>query len=179
MDGSEEEVVTDHHGHNLQSGRHRLLGLLKGLFNAGVYFGGIGARCCEYQEEGTRTVLNIRSEVVAHGTNLHLGNVTQVQYAATAGAKHDIVELLNGLQGTLVLHRILVGVLRHFAQRTYSRHEALSANGSKDVVRSQAILSHHVGLQPDAQGIGITQALYVTHAGDTHQTRLEVDIDIV
>ena len=49
----------------------------------------------------------------------------------------------------------------------------------KDIVRSEPVLSHHIGLQPDTQGIRITQALYITHTSDTHQARLDVDINIV
>ena len=110
MDGSEEEVITGHHGHELQSGRHALLHLLARLVDKGVYLGGVSTWCLEHHKEGAWLVLDIRCEVVAHGTNLHFGHVAQVQHTAATGAQHDVVELLYTLQCTLVLHRVLVGV---------------------------------------------------------------------
>ena len=110
MDSSEQEVVAGHHGHELQSCRHCLLCLLKCFLDARIHLGGVGTWCSEYQEERTRAVLDIRGEVVAHGTNLHFCHVVEVQYAATTCAQHDVVELLDSLQRTLVLHGVLVGV---------------------------------------------------------------------
>ena len=173
------EVVTGHHGHELQPGRHRCLHLLKRLVDGGIHLSGISTRCREHHAEGTRLVLDVRGEVVTHGTNLHLGHVAQVQHTTATGAQHDVIELLDGLQCTLVLHGVLVGVLRQFAQGTHTSHETLSADGVEDVVRSQVVLCHHIRLQPDTQSIGVTQALNVTHTGDTHQFRLDVDVDIV
>ena len=116
MDGGKQEVVAGHQRHELQSGRHRLLQLLEGLVDAGVHLRRIGTRSREYHEHSTGTVLDVRGKVVTHGTNLHLCHVTKVQHAATAGAQHDVVKLLNGLQRTLVLHGVLVGVCRLLSQ---------------------------------------------------------------
>ena len=52
-------------------------------------------------------------------------------------------------------------------------------DGRKDIIRHKIVLCHHIGLQPDTKGIGITETLYVTHTIDTHQTRLDIDIDVV
>ena len=66
-----------------------------------------------------------------------------------------------------------------FAQRTRSCHETLSANGSKHIIWHQTILRHHVGFEPYTQRIRITQRHNVTYTRDTHQTRLDIDINIV
>ena len=115
MDGCEQEVVRGHHGHELQTGRHCLLRFLKHLVDAGVHLGGIGSRRSKHHKEGTRTVLNVRREVVAHGTDLHLSHVAQVQHAASTGAQHDVFELILRLQRSLILHVVLIGVTRLFA----------------------------------------------------------------
>ena len=73
------------------------------------------------------------------------------QVTAVAGTQHDIVELLDGLQRTFVLHRVLVIVLRLSTQRTRGSNEALTANGSKHVVGLQTILCHHIRFHPDAK----------------------------
>ena len=40
-------------------------------------------------------------------------------------------------------------------------------------------MCHHVGLQPDAQSIGVTKAQHITHTGNTHQARFDIDINVV
>ena len=101
------------------------------------------------------------------------------QVTAVAGLEHDVVEFLDGLQRTLVLHRVLVGILRLCTERTRGRNEALAADGCEHIVRLQSVLCHHIGLHPDAQGIGVTECHHVAHTGDTHQARFQVDVDIV
>ena len=86
MDGSKEEVIRGHQGDKLQPGRHRRLGFLKHLVDGGIHLGGVGTGGSEHNEHSTRTVLYVRREVVAHGTNLHISHVAQVQYSATTGA---------------------------------------------------------------------------------------------
>ncbi len=102
-----------------------------------------------------------------------------MKHATTAGAEHDVVEFLYTLQRTLVLQVVLVGIARLLTQCTYSRHETLSANGRKDFFGGESVLCHHVRLQPDTQSVGVTQTKHVTYTCDTHQARLDVDIDIV
>ena len=101
------------------------------------------------------------------------------EMAAVVRLEHNVVELLNGLQRTLVLHRVLVGVVRLSTQGTRGSNEALTANGSKHVVWLQAILCHHVWLHPDAQRIRVTKRHHVAHTRDTHQAWLQVDVDVV
>ena len=141
--------------------------------------GSVGTWGCEYHEEGTWLILDVGGEVVAHGANLHICHVAQVQHTAAAGAQHDVIKLLDTLQCTLVLHGVLVGVFRKFTQGTHTCHEALSANGIEDIVRCQVILCHNIRFQPYTQSIGVTQTLHVTDARYTHQARLDVDIDVV
>ena len=156
MDSSEQEVIAGHQGYELQSGWHRCLHLLKRFVDAGVHLRGISTWSREHHADGTWFVLDVGCEVVAHGTYLHLCYIAQVQDAAATGTQHDVVELFDGLQRTLVLHGVLVGVLRLFTQGTHTSYEALSTDSSEDIVRRQTVLGHHIGLQPDAQGVRVT-----------------------
>ena len=99
--------------------------------------------------------------------------------AALAGAQHNLVELLDGLQCALVLHRVLVSVLGLLAQRTRCSDETLAADGSEDIVGIKSVLCHYIGLEPDAQGIGVTQCHHIAHTGDTHQSGPYIDVDVV
>ena len=40
-------------------------------------------------------------------------------------------------------------------------------------------MCHHVGFQPDTQGVGVSQVLYATHTSNTHQTWFDIDIHVV
>ena len=102
-----------------------------------------------------------------------------MQKTAATGAQDDVIEFLYTLQCTLVLQVVLIGITRLLTQCTHSRHEALSANGRKDIFGGESVLRHHVRFQPDTQSIGVTEAQYITYSSDTHQTRLYVDIDII
>ena len=180
MNGGEEEVVAGLQNLELQAGRHRRLQLLVEFIDAGVHLRSVGAGSLEHHVDGARLSIDVRREVVAHGTNLHLGDIAQMQQmAAFAGAQHDVIELLNGLQRALVLHGVLIGILTLLAQRTRCRDEALSADSGEHIVGLQTILRHHVGLQPDAQRIGVAEGHHVAHAGDTHQTGTNVDVNVV
>ena len=75
---------------------------------------------------------------------------------AVGGLNHDVLKLLNFLQRTLVLHRVLVLVIRLLAERTYCSHEALTVDGTADIIGRQTVLRQHIGFHPDAQGIGVT-----------------------
>ena len=134
-----------------------------------VHFGSVGTRGLEHHVDGAGLAVDVRREVIADGADFHLGHVAQAQQvAAVACTQHDVVELLNRFQRTLVFHRILVGILRLLAQGTRSCYETLTADGCEHVVGLQSVLSHHVGLQPDAQGVGVL----VTSAGSSAVARL-------
>ena len=180
MDGSEEEVIAGLQNLELQAGRHRRLQLLIEVGNAGVHLGSVGARGLEHHVDGARLAVDVGGEAVAHGADFHLSHIAQVQQVtAVAGAQHNLVELLDGLQRALVLHRVLVGILGLLTQRTRCGDETLPADSGEHIVGLQIILRHHIGLEPDSQGIGVTQRYHVAHAGDAHQSGLDVDVDIV
>ena len=180
MDGGEEEVITRQHSHELQAGRHHRLHILIHLIDAGIHLSGVGTWCLEHHEDSTWLVVDIGDEVVTDRTNLHIGDITQMQQmTAVAGTQHDVIKLLDSLQGTFVFHRILVGILRLLSQGTRGRDETLSSNGGKHIVGIQSVLCHHVRLHPDTQGVGVTQTHHITHTSDTHQSWLDIDINIV
>ena len=83
------------------------------MIYAGIHLGSIGARSLEHHEDGTGLATDVGDEVVAHGANLHISHITQMkQMTAVAGLEHDVIELLDGFQRSLVLHRVLVGIFR-------------------------------------------------------------------
>ena len=180
MDSGEEEVIRSLQNLELQTGGHRRLQLFVQLVDAGVHFRGVGARSLEYHVDGTGFAVDVGGEVIAHSADFHVRYIAQVQHvSAVAGAQHDVVELLDGFERTLVLQRVLVSVLALLTQRTRGSDKALSADGREHVVRFQTVLSHHIGFQPDTQCVGVTECHHVAHAGDTHQAGTHVDVDVV
>ena len=155
-DGSIEEVIACLEFHKLQTCRHHRLHVLVKLVDAGIYLSGIGTGCLEHHEDGAWLAVDVRKEVVAHGTDLHISHIAQMQQvAALAGSQYDLVELFDGLQRTLVFHGVLVAVLRLCTQATRGGHKALATDGCEHVVGFQTVLCHYVGLHPDAQRIGV------------------------
>ena len=117
MDGGKKEVVAGLQNLKLKTGGHRRLQLLVEFGNAGIHFGGVGSWSLEDHVDGARLAVNIGREAVAHGSNLHLGHISQVQQVtAFAGAEHNIVELLDSLQCTLIFQRVLISILGLLAQ---------------------------------------------------------------
>ena len=90
-----------------------------------------------------------------------------------------MVELLNRLERTFVLHRVLVGIFRLLAECTGGRYETLRADSGRYIVGCQSVLRHYVGFEPNAQGVGVTEVVHITYTRDTHNTRFDVDVDKV
>ena len=70
----------------------------------------------------------------------------------------------------------LVGV---FAEGTGSGFHVLLGQGGGDVGRHQAVLGHHVGLEPHAHGVVGTKGEHVAHTIDTLEFGHHVDFHVV
>ena len=180
MNGGKKEVVTGQHRLKLQSRRHHRLHVLAHLRDEGVDLRCVGSGRLENHQHRAGVAVDVGEAGVTDRTDFHVRYVAQVQHVpAVRRAQHDVPELLHTLQCTFVLQRVLVFVLRPLAKRTRTDDETLAVDGGEHVVRSQAVLRHHIRFHPDAQRIRIAQRVHIAHTRDTLQTRLDIDVHVV
>ena len=157
VDGGEEEVITGLQRHELQSGGQGRLELFVELVYLFVHLSRIRARRLIDKVEHTRFAVHVGRHRVGFRADLHRRYIPQVQHVAVVlRTDDDVLKLLDGLERTFVLHRVLVGVLRLLTERTGGGDETLGTDGRRDIVRLESVLRHHVRLHPYAQGVGVT-----------------------
>ena len=92
----------------------------------------------------------------------------------------DIAEFLRSLQTAGVAHCVFVGYVRLFTKLTRSGFDVLLSQYAANVRWHQAVLLHHVGLQPDTHRISLyTRALHVAHTLDTLDGWDNINIAVV
>ena len=145
-----------------------------------VDHGRVGSRSLIDDKRHARLAIHRRCHRVALRADLDIRHFAQIkERSAFARTENNILELLHGFEGTLVLQGVLVGVLRLLAERTGRGDERLAVDSRCHIVRCQTVLRHHVRLQPDTQGVGVTQIDHLAHTRDTHHTGLDIDVYIV
>ena len=131
----------------------------------------------------------LAAEGVAHGTQLHVGNVFEPECRAVGiGTYHDVLKLGDFLQTTLVLEGVLVVVLdtvsvvavhRLLTKLSGRRLKVLLGQCRRDVVGHHIVLSHQLGFHPDTQRVRAAQQRHVAYAFHTLDLRDDVDVQII
>ena len=124
--------------------------------------------------------VHVVAETVRQTSQLDIGDILESQYLAVGGGAHDdVAELLLGLQTPLVAHDILERLVALLAELSGSGLDILFGQRGSYVRRHQAVLSHHIGLQPNTHRVVGTHHHRVAHAGDTLDLGNDIDVGIV
>ena len=166
----------------VEHARRKQLGLLLelGLHLLG-YVVGVGAGNLLHHAHDRRDVVVLHRHRVLLSAQLYACHVFQLQRGAVGTALHDdVAKLLGRLQSSGIAHGVLVGHVRLLSEGAGCGLDVLLGQQSADVGRHQAVLLHHVGLQPDAHGVGLQAgALHVAHALYALDGRHHVDVVVV
>ena len=122
-----------------------------------VHKGCVGSRGLIDEKEHTRHTVHERGHGIGLRTDLYLRYVLEVQHRTVVlGTQHDVLKLLDALERTFVLHRVLERVLGLLTERTGSGHETLGIYSGSYIVRHESVLSHHFRVQPYTQRVRVT-----------------------
>ena len=145
----------------MQALGQRLLHLLEGCCEAVVGLLGVGASQLEGHEGDGGLAVELTAVAVVGLPQLDIGDVLQTENGAVGlGHDDDVLELLDLFQTAGVAQLVLVDVVngvavtafhRLLAQLADSGFEVLLGQTAGDVRGHEAVLCHHLGLQPDAQ----------------------------
>ena len=166
----------------IRHARREELGL---LFQLGLhllsYFVGVRTGNLLHHTHHRRNVVVLHRHGVLQAAQFNLGHVLQLQSLSVGIARDDdVAKLIGGLETACIAHGILVGYIRLLAECTRSCLNVLLGQHTADVRGHQVVLLHHVGLQPDAHGVGLhTWRLHVAHTLNTLDGRNDIDIVIV
>ena len=188
-DRGQQEVVARHHVDELESFGQVFREVVQQVRDAVVCLFGVSTSQLEAKELNAGLAIRLAVEGVADGSQLHRSDVLQSQHGAVVvGTDDNVLKLCDFFQTSLVLQGILIDVLHAcsvvavdglFAELSGRGFEVLFCQGSCDVLGHDAILSHDVGLHPDAERIGAAKQHDVAHAFQSLQLRDDVDVEIV
>ena len=159
-DGCQQEVVARHHLDEL----HAFWQVFAQFFQFGAYtvvrLLRVGSGQLEAEESDARMAISLSVEGVADSTEFHICDVLESeQRSVLVGTNHDVFELRDFFQTSLVLQGILVVVSDAVAMRSVHgflaklsgrRLQVLLCQGGRDVSRNDVVLCHQFGLHPDA-----------------------------
>ena len=91
---------------------------------------------------------------------------------------HVLIVLLE-LVAAAILEHILERIVRLGAERTRCGLEVLFVEHLRYIRRNKSVLCHLVGIEPYSQRVVRTHDIHLTDAGDTRQTGLDVDLEVV
>ena len=115
-------------------------------------------------------------EAVAESPELDVGDVAQAQYLAVGEClDDDVAELLGVLQAAGEAHGVLEALVALLAEGAGCRLDVLLCHDGGDVAGHQAVLGHHLWLEPDAHGVVGAEAHGVADAVDALYLRHDVD----
>ncbi len=180
MDRGIEEVVVVHRYRYLQTRGKLALHLLDLGQTVVDDLCGVGAGGLEDDTRRGHLAVERVGESVGQTSQLHFGHITQTEYLAGGlGGHHYILELLGSGQTAFILHRVLEALVALFAERTRSGLDILLRKSVCDIRRHQAILGHHLGLEPYTHRVVGTERHDVAHARHTLQLGNDIDLGIV
>ncbi len=107
-------------------------------------------------------------------------HVLQAQHLARGQRLDDhVAELFGRDEAALVFHRVLEHAFVVLAERAGGGLNVLRVECRGHVGGNDAILRHHVRLQPDAHAVVRAEQRHLAHAGDTLQLGDDVDLEVV
>ncbi len=180
VDGRVEELVVVHrHFHGQAFGQIGLdfIDYLEAVFDNLCR---IRARALEHDGHGGGIAIATVGESVCHTAEFDFGHVFEAEHFAVAAcAHHDFAELLGCDFAAAVAHGVLEALLALLAERAGSGFHVLLGKSRADVGGHEAVLRHHVGLEPYAHGVVGTETHHVTHAAHTLELGDYVDFHVV
>ena len=118
--------------------------------------------------------------VVVRLPQFHIRHILQQQLLARGQrGNHHVLELRHLGFAPCVAQHILEHVVGIAAQRADRGLDVLLRQHSRYVARHQFVACHHVGLEPDAQGVLRAPHLHLAHALDAQQGGTQVVVEIV
>ena len=119
-------------------------------------------------------------ETVCYTTEFYVGHVFQIEYLAGGeGADYNVAEFFRSNQTAFVAHDVLERLVALLAERSGSGFEVLRCQCCRYIGWHEAVLSHHIGLEPYTHRVVGAEAHYVAHAGYTLQLWDYVDLHVV
>ena len=102
---------------------------------------------------GTMAVYFV-DKVIRQTSQFDIGDVFHTKdFTIRQGFYNHVFEFVHLLQTSLITDRILEALIALFTKRTRSGFHVLLGQYSRNVIRNQVVLRHHIRLQPDTHGV--------------------------
>ena len=180
MDGGIEEILLALQILHLDSLRQRF----RNFLHLGIYLlnNGIGIRtaCLCNRDIHTGAAIRFCNEIIVQRTQFHSGYILDSQHLSIWQSLHNHILITRFfLVGSSIFQHILKGVFGISTQRSCGCFQILLIEHTSHICRNQSILSHLVGIQPNAHGIVGTNHIHIAHSWNSGETRFYIDFRVI
>ena len=180
MDRGKEEVVGAHYRRQFYAFRQVFARFFQESVDILVHLRGIRSGSLKDHAGNTGMAVHTAVVGVAFFAHLDVGDGLQLQYfAVLRRTDHDFAEFFGCDQTAFILHGVLVGFVRIFAERSGCRFDVLLGQHLRHVRRDQLILGHHIRFHPYTHTVVAAHDHHVADPLYTEDVRLQVDADVI